>query len=397
MNNFIWIGSRTWEAECLYPWIKISFSITLEGSQSHIPGISLENILGKRQFWGSQDLFDCRLWKVMASIPDNKMKNGYFLSYIPLPFCKTWPFKPVWQAPTYLLRLWNDKILTRQWFVANGLPTYPFKKIKHNDWPSYSDLLVLQARDGSCGMNTYIANLENLQSIFHASCWKEALITPFVNGWIINGHVLIFEDGRIEIPWPSLQLVTHFTGKGFIKPIYAGNDFLAFQELISKQERQYIRNLLQRLGELAVYQGFKGILGADLLYDPENKNIGFLEINPRLQGSTGILSRLELAAGIIPSPVRIFLSLLGQNIEPVHYPHEIPSGPGIPVSQYIVRRRTLPDIVFDNHVCLRYGKAVSDVTQKLVAQERILATCSIFRPNFEIKDELFEPNNREGP
>ena len=113
--------------------------------------------------------------------------------------------------------------------------------------------------------------------------------------------------------------------------------------------------------------------------------MGILEINPRLQGSTGLLAQLELSAGIIPAAARMFLSLLGQEVAPVEYP-ALPHSYGIYVSQYIVRNQMPPDILFDNQACFKYGKAVYNVTQKLVPRERILIDRSIFSPNFAGKD-----------
>lgn len=384
----MWLGNRLWEAECLSPWIKIAFAITLEKSQGTIPGISLETILGKRQFWGSHNLFDSRLWSTVSALPKEERKTDYLLSYIPLPSHIAWPSKPLWTVSPCLFRLWNDKIQTRYWLAANGFPTYPFMKVSLRNWPSCSDLIVLQAREGSCGINTYIGTLDSLRHIFLTSGWNQALATPYISGWVINGHVLIFDNGRIEVPWPSIQLVTLIPENGYIRPVYAGNDFLAFQELIPSREGHYIKHLLYKLGELAVQEGYTGILGADLLYDPESKTVGFLEINPRLQGSTGLLSQLELNVGIIPAPARIFLSLLGQKISPAHYPDQVPYGSGIPVSQYLMRKQVSPKISFDKHSTLSYGKTISDATHKLVVQERILFDRSIFVPLFEDRGKL---------
>ena len=378
-KHFTWFGSRFWEAEHLLSWFKISFSITLEASSGVIPGISLENILRRRLLWGSQHLYNSKLWQNISTLPEDIVKNTYLLSYVPFPASRTSPLKPIWTIPPSLLHLWNDKIRTRKWLVANGFPTLSFIDIRKGNWPSISKstLMVLQARDGSCGTKTYIGKSSKLQEIFLQSGWISALLSPFIDGWIINGHILIYGNGLVEIPWPSIQYVIPILKNGYIRPIYAGNDFLAFQRLIPLKIRLYIRQILQQLGELVARKGYKGIMGADILYNPRDHSINILEINPRIQGSTGLLSLLELNAGFKPAIARMFLSLLGYKMSSVDYSDQIPCGQGLFVSQYLLREGIQDKISFDRKFIFRYGKRSGFVKQNLVIRERILTDYSI--------------------
>lgn len=375
-----WFGSRIWEGECLCPWLDISFAFTLEESKSPIPGISLEQIKGERQLWGSANLFDSALQEEATKAKVCLESYDSVLSYAPLPSNAQWPPNVLWTAPPSVLHLWEDKIHTREWFSAQELPNFPAEVVSQGEWPSSSEPMVLQSPSGSCGTGTFMGDGNALRKIFAGSGWPRALVGPLIDCWIINGHIAVFPDGRVEVPWPSIQMVDAVPHEGCVRPFYAGNDFLSFQELVPIICRLHIKRLLFRLGELAAEQGYVGILGADLMYRPSDSQVGFLEVNARLQGSTGLLSKIEASQGYVPLAVRTFQAMLGHKIASVDYSGQLPKGPGSPVSQYLLREGVMPlaEIQSDECVGNWHGKGFASKVHRFAVRGRMLTTRPLF-------------------
>ena len=372
-----WLGSRLWEAESLQPWLPLSFSMTLERTQNSIPGVSLESIMGERRLWGSECLSDPRL-QAVARASENMESFDYVISYAPRPSHGSWPPNPLWTTPPQLLHLWADKWRTRRWLSAHGLPVCPSVEVRRGEWSLFSGLIVLQAPGGSCGTSTYMGAGDVLRQNFETSGWPRALVSPLLDGWVINGHIAVFPDKRVEVPWPSIQLVSAALHGECVQPCYAGNDFLAFQEMIPAVDRHHIKRLLRRLGELAAQEGYLGMLGADLLYCPADQSVVFLEVNARLQGSTGLLSKLEAHVGFIPTAVRTFYTMLGRKVPPVRHTGPVPTGKKIPVCQYLLRKSVPKHSFLDVGSSYCYGKSEGAVVRELAVSERILTTIPLF-------------------
>lgn len=371
-----WFGSRTWEAECLQPWLPFSFSLTLERPQCEIPGVGLEEILGVRRPWGYGDLSDPRLQGAAQEAGVCMEDFDAVVSYAPQPPRGSWFRNALWTAPLPLLRVWADKAATRRWLADHRLPTFPSMAVKRGEWPLFVGPMALQAPTGSCGTNTFLGDGDALRRRFETIGWPRAILSPLVDGWVINGHVAVFPHGVVEVPWPSIQLVAAFPEGACLRPLYGGNDFLAYQEMVPAADRRHVARLLYRLGELAARQGYLGVLGADLLYSPATRQVGFLEVNARLQGSTGLLTKLEEQAGLVPTAARAFYSMLGRKVAPVRHSDRLPEGEEAPVSQYLLREgmsvETSPGGPFDH----RHGSPQNCLLGRLAVRERILSTRS---------------------
>ena len=311
---FSWFGSRAWEANCMYPWFPFESAVTLEGTSTLFPTYSLEEMIGERLAWGSKQLNEPCILELLKQAEKDSRDKSCVLSYSPALEEVPETSQYVWRIPQTVAKLFSNKLATREWLKSNALPTIEANVVdKKSGWPSQGGFAVMQALEGSCGTTTYIGPQNKLRKHFSDLSWKSAIVSPFRKGVVINAHVAIFPNGKIEIPWPSIQLVYFVKSNGLIRPVYAGNDYLAYTKDVDFELNSRIHSLLHRLGNAARRLNYKGMLGADLLCDIDAKNLHFLEVHARLQGSSGLLTCLENSLGQTPTIVRIFNALIGKS------------------------------------------------------------------------------------
>lgn len=368
--NFAWLGNRLWEAECISPWFPISFALTLEHSESHIKNLSLEGLIGERRLWGNNDLQNSTLLQAAKSHLTPHPQIDWLLSYTPhTTFLSGLP-KPLWTIPPPLKKLWGNKLRTRLWFKEVGLPTLPSYEVEVSKGCSSDNCtMVVQELGKSCGAGTYIGAPKTLFRYLSSLNVRKVLVSPFEEGVIINGHVGVFSIDHVEIPWPSVQLVEFAREKDHSLPLYAGNDYGAYQAL-PKATRQKIENALSTLGHYAAQMGYCGILGADIIYNPTDEAIYLLEVNARMQGSTGLLMKIESAAGMTPTVIRLFSKMLGKRNSSKEYSAELPKSSAIPIAQYLVRKDLDIGIHFDNKPIFIYGSTDRQKVAKYGVIER---------------------------
>ena len=371
------MGNRIWEAECISPWFPVSFALTLEHSDSPIDGLSLEHLVGERRLWGSADLADFRLLEAAKKQHAKLSKCDWLLSYSPQSELQPGLPKPLWKISPSLKMLWGDKLRTRVWFEEVGLPTLPFLDVASlGEWPKNVSRMVLQEPGKSCGSGTYIGKPEALRRIFCSLGLKNALVSPFEEGVVINGHVGVFNTAHIEIPWPSIQLVEFAPERDYLLPLYAGNDFEAYQ-LLPNAVRHEAEDILCRLGYNAAKMGYSGLLGVDILYSPEKGMLHLLEVNARMQGSTGLLVKIECAAGMTPTVVRLYHSMLGEDVPFCSRPAQLPLIPITPVWQYLFRKDLCATIPFKNKPIFKYGfSCPENVSRYGVIERHVFASKS---------------------
>lgn len=389
---FSWFGSRTWEANCLHPWFPFESAVTLEGTSSLFPTYSLEGVTGERLAWGSKQLNDPRLLELLRQGKKDMGDKSCILSYSPAIEEAPDTHQYAWRIPQRTATLFSNKLATRKWLKSIDLPTLETNVVDlKTSWPPLGGLAVLQALEGSCGTTTYIGPPKRLKKLFNELAWKSAIVSPFLNGVVINGHVAIYPNGKIEVPRPSIQLVYFVSSNGLVRPVYAGNDYLAYTNNVDFELKRRIHNLFYRLGKAAKRLGYKGILGADLLCDLSAKNLNFLEVHARLQGSSGLLTCIEEASGKIPTIVSIFNALMGKpSVDMVTRTQAGLYRNNQFASQLILRKGTSELIGCDMDGIVMDCPDSSLETQFLASVGRLLSEKSIC---FENKSEIFSKSN----
>lgn len=154
---------------------------------------------------------------------------------------------------------------------------------------------VIQLRQGSGGTSTWCCHEEaDLQAVQSGAGRRHrVLVSSFVAGPVLNTHCLVERD-RLVISAPSLQvfgqpeLSSHPTA-------YCGADFAAAARL---EDAAAARELAVNASSMARGLGWRGLLGVDLILGKRGPVV--LELNPRYQASTWLLSELERDAGFVP-------------------------------------------------------------------------------------------------
>ncbi|MBQ7140220.1 MAG: ATP-grasp domain-containing protein [Bacilli bacterium] len=154
---------------------------------------------------------------------------------------------------------------------------YQFIKEKLN-----SDKFVIQAETGAGGDSTYlITNESDMKLLDNTS--KKYCVSKYVKHLPLNVTLIVGQDDIILLPL-SAQLIL-LTDNKFK---YVGGDFDYIKKLdFSIKEKINIYSL--KIAERIKDKGYRGILGIDFVLC-ENNEIVFMEINPRFQSSSFLIS-----------------------------------------------------------------------------------------------------------
>lgn len=152
---------------------------------------------------------------------------------------------------------------------------------------------VVRANRSSGGVGFMLADhpqevLEHLP--FHGDGFVAA--SPFLVPNIpLNVGACVFEDGRVTLHAPSLQLIgiNACTERPFG---YCGNDFARIRELPLKVLDEFER-MTRQAGKWLRGQGYLGAFGVDAIM--HGGHLYLMEINPRFQGSSGVGAELSRA------------------------------------------------------------------------------------------------------
>lgn len=203
----------------------------------------------------------------------------------------------------------DNKIFTRFSLKEYNLPVPESIKVQNKDldFTNISNLLgvpfVLQTPVGSSGTGTYLVEnnciMEEIKNGGYSKIW---LASRYIGEITINVHGLVLQNS-INVSLPSVQVsgVKELSNNW---GTYCGSDFLAGQNLcLTIKER--IQNLAESVGRWLLDFGYEGIYGVDMILSKENVYI--VEVNPRMQGSTWLLSEIELSSGRTPLVVKNIL------------------------------------------------------------------------------------------
>ncbi len=185
-----------------------------------------------------------------------------------------------------ILNFLNNKFLTRE-IAKKFMPILNYKYLDTDEtYENVTKLLssnsfVLQADTGAGGDSTYLVNSKKNMPILndnYSYCVSKYLLnTP------LNITLIIYENGILFLPI-SAQLIK-LTNNKFK---YVGGDF-AFVEKLENDVIRKIKLYSKKLANEIKKMGFRGILGID--YILKDGVVYFMEINPRFQASSFIISK----------------------------------------------------------------------------------------------------------
>lgn len=172
--------------------------------------------------------------------------------------------------------------------------------------------LVLQLAYGSGGSGTrMVADEGEFIRARRELAGRDVWVAPYLGGLSFNVNAIALAGG-VVVSFPSVQLVG-FAALGADPGEYCGNDFAAatlhsaiVDDVVAQSER---------LGRWLLGKGFRGMFGIDFVVDERTGRPVAVDLNPRWQGSTVLLSHAERAVGRRPlavEEVALRLSLLDE-------------------------------------------------------------------------------------
>ncbi len=159
-----------------------------------------------------------------------------------------------------------------------------------------SDQFVMKLPISSAGGKIFlVTNQTSLDEIQVDHYSHTVLFQKYQKGISINLQGVISNSNMSFFP-PSVQIIGP-AECSYGKFDWCGNDFFAVTQ-IPKLLLDEAKHLAFRIAIDMKSQGYKGIFGLDMLIDVENELVYLLEINPRFQGSTSLLTQLEVINGL---------------------------------------------------------------------------------------------------
>ena len=167
--------------------------------------------------------------------------------------------------------------------------------------------LVVQARTGSAGLGTHLAvNDRTLRALAAEQPAADWLVSAWAGQTTLNVHGLV-TSLQVTAAAPSVQLVG-LPELSRSATRYCGNDFGVIETVAAADVERAVA-LTTDVGAWLRDGGYRGIFGIDVAISGDD--VVVLDVNPRMQGSTWLLSELEVDRGAVPTVVRHCLELLG--------------------------------------------------------------------------------------
>jgi hypothetical protein len=160
---------------------------------------------------------------------------------------------------------------------------------------------VAQLARGTSGSGTVFVQSESEHLAAGARCGDALVwVAPDLGDLSLNINAVALESG-VVVGYPSVQLVG-LPMLGCRRGMYCGNDYAATADLPPECVHDVVEQT-ERLGRWLASLGFRGLFGLDYALDPSTGTAYAVDLNPRWQGSTGLLAQAEYSAGRLPLTV----------------------------------------------------------------------------------------------
>ena len=210
-------------------------------------------------------------------------------------------------SPLRLKNLFDNKIYLRNHILPSlslkKIPgeTLPLKKLQYRALvKKWGEKFVIQFAYGSSGDHTFIVKTKTeCEEIKHSFPSQDVNITRYIDSIPLNINACILSypiRPDVVVSSPSIQIVGASEAT-YYPTIYCGNDYRAIKRvdgIIIKE----VYSITKRIGLFMASFGFRGVFGLDFLVYKGYPYV--IEINPRLQNSTQLLTICQLNRGILP-------------------------------------------------------------------------------------------------
>ena len=326
-NLVIWIGLRASD-NSLIRFMKPEMVISTHHSkdcsfmEERLPVFSSEKDVKMRTDSNLSDL-DPYLGEIVSFLSSFKEVSSYLVCYHSTPglehMVKRHPNIKILNPPAKLKVFLDRKSIVRKELKKRGVRTIPGLEARLSpEVFAYAIQecglpLVVQFDNSASGNGSYLIEKD---TEFHELCMQYpqrlATIMKHIDGKSLNINAVRTRN-FVVVSEPSLQIIgqQECTSRRFG---YCGNDFNIGSKLSDEQVSDSM-NITQTVGNWLGDLEYYGIFGVDLLADSDH--VYFVELNPRFQGSTALLTDRQIEMGKIPlSLFHIVPYLDGIAVEP---------------------------------------------------------------------------------
>lgn len=334
-ESFVWVGQRALDCIGLHRFLRFcgiiccDHGLDTEQVSSVIGGpiVSLEALLGQRRRWSNFSLdllFGGDLEPTISDVLESGEDPINVLAY-----CSTQRLEEfvtrskreirILAASVSLKQKLDDKVVFRRVLSNMGIEPVPGCIVRpqctdFDDLRTKLDIpFVIQFAKGASGSGTFVVrNRQDYQGLPVEDASVEIIASRLIRGPSPNINAVVSDDA-VLLSSPSVQLigVEECTNSS---TAYCGNDFSATQ-LLPTAALDVIYHQTRLIGDWLRCEGFRGIFGVDFVTDCER--VYPVEINPRFQGSTQLLSQLQIQRGDLPLGMAHISCFLGaRRVEP---------------------------------------------------------------------------------
>jgi hypothetical protein len=291
-----------------------------DGRFARVESLSLEALDGVRRRWRLGDL--ARLAEFVPKLLSRSWYDGRPAIVVPPRATPAWAeAAAAWPDDVRLVghadvgRIADDKIFVREQLRLLDVPVPASVVVPAPEalaaYPGLVERLgspfVLQAPQGAGGQGTSLVGTAAelaaaVRAEPHVPQW---LASAYAGDTTINVAGVVYPD-RVVVSPASVQ-ASGIAELGAAYGAYCGSDFGAVRAIApALLERAY--EGAARIGAWLHRGGHRGIYGADIAVS--DVDIAFLEVNPRIQGSSWLLSAAQGEAGLAPCLVEHVRALL---------------------------------------------------------------------------------------
>lgn len=327
-RKFAWFGQRGLDCIGLDRFLDFELILCCDyGSDTEMVSsrtgarvISLERETGIREKWSNfslEKLFEGKTVSRVSAVLLSQRRNLDIVAY-----CSTEGLEKliglsngrvrILAARAFLKRFFDNKITLRAVLPALGINPVPghvvrlgvprFRELER----TYGVPFVVQFPVGASGSHTFFVLTEaDFTSLQDASPREDVVVSKYIQGVSPNVNAVVL-DNTILLSYPSIQLIgvqecTNWPAG------YCGNDFSATL-FLPVSTMQDIHEQARRIGGWLRQHGFRGLFGVDFVAD--ESGVYPVEVNPRFQGSTHVLTQTQVMRDEVPLALAHVLEFL---------------------------------------------------------------------------------------
>jgi glutathione synthase/RimK-type ligase-like ATP-grasp enzyme len=318
-NFNVWIGLRASDYEMFIDLVEIDQIVSIDTDNTKgIPLVSREESSKRREPWSNDELLrvsDVEEFKTLCeriTTFESTVNIYCYHSFLVLEqLSREYKHIHVHSSSVELRDKLDDKLQFMEVLHTLDLPEIPSFSDNMNNL-SFDEVaekfglpLVIKLKVGASGGQTYFVSTSDDFSELQQALGNEiVIVSEYISGPSFNANGFVGRE-CVYLDQPSLQIigVPECSSGRFT---YCGNDFVSFY-----RDHQYIageiKQVTEKLGWYMKGLGYYGVFGVDFLYNLRDKVLYPLEINPRMQGSTALLARCQLAKKA-PRLVELYVS-----------------------------------------------------------------------------------------